>query len=183
MSLIKITGGILRGRTIRKVPLRVRPTPAKLRQSFFEILGDIENLTFIDLFAGSGAMGIESLSRGANPVIFVELERRNCKIIESNITSLGLEKKNWEVVCSEALKWLDNFSTESGAIVFASPPYIEKFLPKVLKNFEIFASKSVDNVILALQYPKRNLPEIFEISRPSRIHKMGDDAILFWYNE
>ena len=182
MGSIKITGGISKGRIVRKVPIKVRPTPAKLRQSFFEILGDIEDIEFIDLFAGSGTMGIEALSRCAKPVIFVELVRRNCKIIEENIHSVGLDNANCTVICSEALNWLNKFSTDDGSIIFASPPYIEDFLPKVLEIFEIFASNNARNTISVLQYPKRNLPEKFKILKPSRIHKIGDDALLFWYN-
>ena len=179
MSGITITGGIAKGRQVRKIPPKVRPTPARLRRALFEILGDISELDFIDLFAGSGAVGIEALSRGAD-VFFVDIARSSCRMIEQNIKGVGLDDMNFEIDCEDAIHWLDWFVPKSGTIVFGSPPYIEDFLPKTLHAFEDFAQRAGDETMTILQFPKRNLPEEFRCE-PQRIHKVGDNSLIFWY--
>ena len=180
MGGIRITGGRAGGRLIQRVPAKVRPTPAKLRRAFFEILGDIEDLAFVDLFAGAGTVGIEALSRGANPVIFVEKSAKNCKIIEGNLISAGMANYPWDIVCGDALVWLDVGTVEYGTIIFASPPYIDEYLPRVLHAVEDFVSIKGEGIIVVLQFPARRVPK--EISpKPDRIHRVGDDVLIFWY--
>jgi len=180
MNGITIFGGVAQNRRIHKVPKRVRPTPVRLRRAFFEILGDIEELYFIDLFAGSGVMGIEALSRGVESTTFIDISHTSCKAIEQNIRSVNLVDTNYNIICEDAIRWLDWFSPNDGTIVFASPPYIENYLPKILHAFEDFAELMVENVMVILQFPKRSLPEEFRI-KPQRIHKVGDDTLIFWY--
>ncbi len=180
MSRITITGGTACNRKISIVPQKVRPTPARLRRALFDILGNIDDNKFIDLFAGSGAVGIEALSRGAKPVFFIEIEKRQCRAIAKNIASVELADVEHKIICTEALRWLSKFEPDDDTIVFASPPYIEKFLPKVLNAMCEFGSRFPSNDITAiLQFPKRSLPAKYEYS-PSRVHTVGDDALIFW---
>ncbi len=180
MSRITITGGTACGRKISVVPQKVRPTPARLRRALFDILGDIENLHFIDLFAGSGAVGIEALSRSAKPVKFIEIEKMQCRAIAKNIASVGLADVEHKIICTDALRWLSKFEPDSDTIVFASPPYIEKFLPKILNAMCEFGSRfTSDNIVAVLQFPKRSLPAKYD-EPPSRVHIVGDDALIFW---
>ncbi len=179
MAGITITGGSAKGRTFHKIPARVRPTPAKLRQALFEILGDIDGLDFIDLFAGAGAVGIEALSRGAASVTFVDITPASLRAIDANITAVGLASSSWKTVCDDAIKYLSWFTPVHGSIVFASPPYIDEFLPKILSAFEEFSSVDNDMVLPVLQFPKRALNRKFEVE-PSKISKMGDDLLIFW---
>jgi len=180
MSKITITGGVACGRRIASVPHRVRPTPARLRRALFDILGDIEDKSFFDLFAGSGAVGIEAMSRAAEPVVFVEIDGRNRRIIEKNIANVGLQEIEHKIVCTDALRFLKKIDPEGEAIVFASPPYMEKFLKKVLMSMIEFAKlKAGSGIVSVLQFPKRSLPQKFEFP-PSRIHTIGDDTLVWW---
>jgi len=180
MSRMQIFGGTAKGRFITEVPRKVRPTPAKLRRSLFDILGDIEGIPFVDLFSGSGIVGIEALSRGAYPVTFVEIDKPVCRIIEKNVTSVKLDKYQYSVNCIDALIWLSWHQPCEEEIIFGSPPFIEAMLPKVLTSFEDFAANYPSGKIVILQYPNRQLPDNFEIS-PKRIQKAGDNALIFWY--
>ncbi len=112
MSL-KITGGRLKGRKLLSLPhCKARPTTSMLRQALFNILqNQIEGALFLDLFAGSGIMGIEALSRGAKSVIFVEKERAVAKKIEENLKELDLSEKG-QVICRPVLKALSLINAE-----------------------------------------------------------------------
>ena len=89
---LRITGGKYRGRRVRCPPGVIRPAMDRMRESLFAILGDLTGLSFLDMFSGSGVIGIEAASRGAEPIVLVEKDRhkgetllRNIELVESNI--------------------------------------------------------------------------------------------------
>ena len=175
-----IIGGKYSSRKLVQVPGKARPTSARLRKALFDILGDITDIEFIDLFAGSGAVGIEALSRGANPVIFIEIERKHCRAIKRNIDAMEPRNLDYKIVCGDAMNYLRRYKTLTDSIIFASPPYIDTFLPRVLTSFEKAASAEYNNrTLFALQFPRRALPSKLQ-NEPKRIHTIGDNAILFW---
>ncbi len=122
---IRIIAGALRGRRI-DVPAgrSVRPTGSRVREAWFSALGDrVEGAAVIDLFAGSGALGIEALSRGASRVRFVEANRRSFDVLRRNIEGLGLSARA-ELQCGDVSACL---ATQSGErrfdLALADPPY------------------------------------------------------------
>lgn len=120
---MRIAGGRYRGRTL-KVPdgLDVRPTQDRVREALFNILmHDIADAKFLDLFAGSGAVGLEAMSRGASSVTFVEANRRHIAFIEANSAMLGL---NPQIVRGDAYGYVSGFSGAPFDIAFADPPYV-----------------------------------------------------------
>lgn len=120
---MRITGGIHRGRVL-KVPegLEVRPTQDRVREALFNILmHDIAGARFLDLFAGSGAVGLEALSRGAASATFVELNARHISFIRSNAAMLKIEP---EIVQADAYRYVADFGGRVPFdIVYADPPY------------------------------------------------------------
>lgn len=122
---MRITGGEYRSRIIRTVDdLTVRPATDRVRQTLFNMLVnrlDFEGLAVLDLFAGSGSLGIEALSRGAARAVFVEGDRRALEYIERNLEQLGCTNRS-EVLCVDALRFLDQ-SGDTFGLVFADPPY------------------------------------------------------------
>src|SRR5579885_1525759 len=127
MSL-RVTGGTARGRAIESPPGRdVRPTSSKIRQALFNILqsrlspgfseGDYH---FLDLFAGTGMMGIEALSRGASELIAVEADRKLAQNIIQSLEKLGLEG---EVIAGDVRETLDKLPAYYFDVIFADPPY------------------------------------------------------------
>lgn len=110
------------GRTAIKVPAKVtRPTTDFLRQAIFSILGEaVHDKVVLDLYAGSGAIGLEALSRGAATCTFVEQQRQACSVIRQNLTKSRLE--GGLVACSEALTFLKRDRAHYD-LIFADPPY------------------------------------------------------------
>src|SRR5580658_3833415 len=93
---MRVIGGEFRSRVLKSVPgLDVRPTPDRLREALFSILAPrIEGAVFTDLYAGTGSVGIEALSRGAAKAIFVETNRAAVSVIRENLRSMGLEARS-----------------------------------------------------------------------------------------
>src|SRR3982750_2105675 len=105
---MRIITGKYRGRNLRSPPsMQVRPTSDRLRETLFNILAPrIEGVRFLDLCAGSGAVGIEALSRGATYVTFVDRSRKMCGLVESNLDLCHVPEDETEVVMSEAAEFL-----------------------------------------------------------------------------
>src|ERR1700686_2148814 len=105
---MRIIAGKYRGRRFKGPPsLQTRPTSDRLRETLFNILAPrIEGARFLDLCAGSGAVGIEARSRGAVHATFVDQSRRMCGLIAANLDEFGIDEEESEVVCSEASVFL-----------------------------------------------------------------------------
>ncbi|MDX1395908.1 MAG: 16S rRNA (guanine(966)-N(2))-methyltransferase RsmD [Gemmatimonadota bacterium] len=121
---LRIVAGTHGGRYIAAPPGRsTRPTPERVREAWFSALGpDIRDATVLDLFAGSGALGIEALSRGARHVHFVESNRRARAIIEANLSSLGLIRAA-TVIGRDVFGWLAGAKRRDWDVALADPPY------------------------------------------------------------
>ena len=123
---MRVTGGILCGRRIR-VPAgwAVRPTEDRVREALFSILGDrIPGARFLDLCGGSGAVGLEALSRGAGAVVWVESSRKVLPVLRENVQQLGFEGPELQVVGGDALRFLEKgLASPVFDVIFADPPY------------------------------------------------------------
>ena len=124
---MRITGGEFGGRNL-KVPKSdaIRPTQDRVREALFNIIQcEIAGSEFLDLFAGSGAVGIEALSRGAKRVTFVERERRHLAVLKENLEAIvgrTLDARQ-ETVGADAYRWIASYSGPGFTIGFADPPY------------------------------------------------------------
>jgi 16S rRNA (guanine(966)-N(2))-methyltransferase RsmD len=133
---VRVVAGELRGRRlVAPEGLDVRPTPDKVREALFDILGlRIRGSAFLDLFAGSGAMGIEAVSRGAARVAFIESSPRALRILETNLRSLGIEERvvlyrtSWPGALRDAVR------TGPYSLVFADPPFPAADYPGILES-------------------------------------------------
>jgi 16S rRNA (guanine966-N2)-methyltransferase len=118
---MRVIGGEFRSRVLKSVPgLDVRPTPDRLREALFSILAPrIEGAVFTDIYAGTGSVGIEALSRGAAKAIFIETNRAAVNVIGENLRSLGLEARA-SVLQLRATRIVPGMY---GDIAFVDPPY------------------------------------------------------------
>ena len=127
---MRITGGEFGGRNLL-VPKsdEIRPTQDRVREALFNIIQfDVPGCDFLDLFAGSGAVGLEALSRGARSVTFVEANRRHVKTLNENLQivlgPLGrLGSLGPQVVAADAYRWIERYAGPGFSIAFADPPY------------------------------------------------------------
>ena len=121
---MRITGGEFRGRTL-KVPVSdaIRPTQDRVREALFNILApEIAGAEFLDLFAGSGAVGLEALSRGAKAVTFVEASRRHAGTLRENAEACRVTGAT-NVVVRDCYRWIASYAGPGFTIGFADPPY------------------------------------------------------------
>ena len=121
---MRIVGGEARGRPLRPVPGdRTRPTADRVRQSLFDALGQrMDGLAVLDLYAGTGALGLEALSRGAARAVLVESDARACGVIFHNVAALGYDAR-CEVIRGELPGALRQLGGERFDLVFSDPPY------------------------------------------------------------
>lgn len=180
---MRVIAGIYRGRVLKSPPdLKTRPTSDRLRETLFNILTPkINNETsFLDLCAGTGAIGIEALSRGAKNVTFVELARRNCALIEENLDNLQVPEDQTEVICERAEKYLTKCE-KTFNIVFFDPPYKENYL-QVLQQIDEAKLKLLGEggILIAEHSVKNDLPDLVGELRRWRLLKQGDSALSFF---
>ena len=124
--MTRIIAGEARGRRL-KVPRgdRVRPTTDRVRESVFAALGSLTDLggtAVLDAFAGSGALGLEALSRGAAHATFVERHRPTAAVLRANVAALGFEDRS-RIVQTDVLRWLAAHGDEHFDVAFCDPPY------------------------------------------------------------
>ena len=131
---MRVIAGILRGRTL-KAPkgLATRPVPARVREALFAMLGDMSGARVLDLFAGTGAIGIEALSRGAASAAFIDSGAEQCAVIRANLTALVIEG---EVTRVDVFRAIERFAGEGRTFdfVFADPPYERGFSARTLES-------------------------------------------------
>ena len=128
---MRITGGKFGGRNLN-VPRSdaIRPTQDRVREALFNILApEIPGCAFLDLFAGSGAVGLEALSRGAERVTFVEGDRRHAQVLQKNLTAIlqsnnrTTEQSNNSLIVADCYRWLSTYAGPGFTVGFADPPY------------------------------------------------------------
>jgi 16S rRNA (guanine966-N2)-methyltransferase len=133
---MKILGGKYKGRNFY-MPVGIKPTQNVLRAAIFDLLGhDLSGLTFLELFAGSGAVSLEAISRGADGVVMVEHNDLNAKTIRENCEILGIDLGgNFSLIHADAFTSVKRLSEEQRQfdIVFIDPPYGRKLAKKTLK--------------------------------------------------
>ena len=134
---IRIIGGSFRGRRLGfpDVP-GLRPTADRLRETLFNWLqGQIEGASCLDLFAGSGALGLEALSREAQYVRFVDLSRAVTRQLEQNLQLLGAGDRA-EIIAADGVRRLQRQADRQFDIVFLDPPFVEDWLEQACENLE-----------------------------------------------
>ena len=186
---MRIIAGQYRGRVLRSPPsTAVRPTSDRLRETLFNILAPrIEGARFLDLCAGSGAVGIEALSRGASFATFVERSRKLCGLVEANLDLCKVPEENSEVVMSDALEFIRRRQARGALawdICFYDPPYETEYSP-VLGVLGSTDSTLLQNggTLIAEHHHKNKLPDEAGELRRWRIVKQGESSLSFYERE
>ena len=171
---MRVIAGEFRSRRLKTLPgLQVRPTPDRLREALFNVLAPrIGGATFLDAYAGTGAVGIEALSRGAAHAIFLEKNSAAVKTIRENLAALGIEDRATVVHNAVAIA-LAKFQAD---IYFLDPPYTEPSQYKVALNL-LGESKAL---VLAQHDKHHKLEESYGALRRTRQLKQGDNVISFF---
>ena len=154
---MRIISGIQRGRRLISLPGdNVRPTTDKVKEGIFSAIQfDIEGRRFLDLFAGSGQMGLEALSRGAASAVFVDSSNDSIKVIKENVGITGFSDLS-KIHRADALTYL-SLSNETFDIAFLDPPYANGILEKAL--FGVAKRMSDYGIIICEHPPEVSLPD------------------------
>jgi 16S rRNA (guanine(966)-N(2))-methyltransferase RsmD len=171
---MRVTGGESKGRRL-KAPRNIRPTQGVVKEAIFNIVAPyIEGATVIDLFAGSGAIGIEALSRGAAHVTFVDHEERGLAILRQNLDALGL-KQRARVIRADVARWIEASPDEMQAadLIILDPPYGDAVFDRTLQAIDRSASKAT---VVAEYSRRQQLPAMGGL-QVGRERRYGDTML------
>jgi 16S rRNA (guanine966-N2)-methyltransferase len=185
-NVVRVISGTYRGRILKSPPsMQVRPTSDRLKETLFNVISPrIEEARFLDLCAGSGAIGIEAISRGASFATFVDKSRKMCGLIEANLDLCQVPEEMTEVVLSEAADYLKRILKEDKErwdIAFFDPPYSSDYL-SVLRMFGTNTNEylSAEGILIVEHHHKNELPDDLGQMRRWRILKQGDSVLSFY---
>ena len=175
---IRITGGVLKGRCLSaRERLAYRPTTSRNRQMLFNVLRDaVDGGRFLDLFAGSGVVGLEAVSRGAAHAAFVENEQRALAALRGNIGRLGLDQACTVLPGSALRPDRMPFEKESLKIIFMDPPY--GLFP--VKNLDGWAEYLAPGGVLVYEYSVRRAVAAVPGLTLAGTRKSGDSCFSFF---
>jgi 16S rRNA (guanine(966)-N(2))-methyltransferase RsmD len=180
---MRVIGGIFRGRSLRTVSgLKVRPTSDRLRETLFNILASrINHSRFLDVCAGSGAVGIEALSRGADEVTLIERNRQACNAIRTNLNALGITQ-NVTVInrdASVALNQLEQDARQFDLLYF-DPPYASELYKSVMRQLGS-GTLLTDNSVVIVEHRIKTPPEAqYGSLELFRNVKQGESGLAFY---
>lgn len=177
---MRVITGIARG-VILKTPegISTRPTADRVKEALFSIINfDVPNASVLDLFGGTGQLGIEALSRGAKSAVFVDSGESACKLIKENLRRTKLEE-NGRVIRSDYLRYLST-CRDKFDIVFLDPPYAEEFLENSIKRISEIDILQSNGIIVCERPLGKELPwEIPGFTR-SKDYKYGSILLTLY---
>jgi 16S rRNA (guanine966-N2)-methyltransferase len=180
---MRVIAGKFKGRNLKSPPsLQVRPTSDRLRETLFNVIAaHVPESRFLDLCAGSGAVGIEALSRGAAHVTLVDRSRRSCQLIEANLNLCRAPEEQWDIYCSEAAEFLRQASSDrkSWDLIFVDPPYKEDYL-RILEPLHAGSVLQPEGLVVIEHHHKTMLPETAGTLHRTRVLKQGDSSLSFY---
>ncbi len=182
---MKISSGAVKGRKIQYAPGKspLRPTSSKVRESLFNIIrGKIPYARFLDLYAGTGAVGLEAFSRGASEVVFVEISRKYTAGIQQTIKKCAFPSEDVQVFNKKSLSFIawavENVS--SFDIIFLDPPY---HTDEILYALSVIGKSHIlrkEGIVIAEHFAKRQLPERFGNLHRIKDYRYGDTVLSFY---
>lgn len=161
---------------------KIRPMRDMVRSALFNILGDlVENSRFLDLFAGTGSVGIEALSRGARHCVFVDNAPEAIKLIHKNLEALGLKKKA-SVLKLDVFEAIERLAREGARfdLIFVGPPYGKHLADKALTRLSKHAILNKAGIIVTEIFKKEVLHHEYGDLRRLKEREYGDNRLLFY---
>src|SRR5271156_5347358 len=181
---MRVIAGKYRSRPLKGPgPLRLRPTSDRLRETLFDVLGpSLEDSLFVDLYAGTGAVGIEAISRGARETIFVESSAKAARLICENLNTLEI-RQGAELIEAPALRGLERMAARPllADFIFLDPPYEKtaNYL-EVLEFLDTSHLIAPRGIVIVVHYWKAVLPEFLTRLECTRQIEQGDAIVSFY---
>lgn len=180
---MRVIAGFAKGVPL-KTPdgFQTRPTTDRIKEAMFSIIHfDIPGAKVLDLFGGTGQLGIEALSRGAASAVFVDASQAACKLIRENLKKTKLED-NSKVLQNDYEMFLNN-SAEKFDIIFLDPPYAEKFLENSLNLITEIDILQRNGIIITERSIEKDFPYQFDGYSRSRDYKYGSTVLTIFRKE
>ncbi|MBI4305308.1 MAG: 16S rRNA (guanine(966)-N(2))-methyltransferase RsmD [Chloroflexi bacterium] len=177
---MRIGGGEAGGRRLRHHLKHLRPTSERVRLALFSMLGPdgATGKRVLDLYAGTGAFGLEALSRGAAWAEFVERDERACEVIRRSIEEFGFKERS-KVHRGQAQAVAERLEGPFD-IVFADPPYEENPFARLFETLALRGTLAGSALVIAEHSKRRNLPEALEWLRQVSRRTYGDSAVTVY---
>ncbi len=179
---MRIISGTSRGRKLATPKSQaIRPTSDRVKESIFNILGkEVEGKVVLDLFAGTGNLGIEALSRGAKKVLFVEKGRQAIKLIQRNLSQFGMNVQS-EILPKDVIRAIGILKQrgESFDLILMDPPYEKGLIQKTLFKLHSFKIYHQDSILIIEHDRREPIPTMVEGWTLIRQRKIGDTLISF----
>ena len=158
-----------------------RPTKDRIREAIFSALGDISNANALDLYAGSGAMGLEALSRGAKKCSFVDVSQIAIKTIKDNINNLKINENEYQIIKDKDINVLERFknTNEKFDLVFLDPPYEQGQYQQIV---DIMVNNNLlnDYAIIVIEANKDVNLENIEYQKKKEYHYGDIKVFIYW---
>jgi 16S rRNA (guanine966-N2)-methyltransferase len=184
---MRVIGGADRGRRLRAPRgLRTRPTADRVREALFDILGPgVAGMRVLDLFAGTGAVGIEALSRGAARAVFVERNRDALRALRSNLAALRLSREQARVIAGDVLPALPVLAASEPAfdLVFLDPPFTGNLAPRALAALAVGPLLHADTRVVVQHSTHSALPLPAGLASDRHARRFGESALTFLRRE
>ena len=177
---MRVITGTARGRKLKELPgLETRPTTDKVKESVFNIVQfDIEGRRVLDLFAGTGQMGIEALSRGAASCTFLDLRKEAAAVVRENLAHTGLADQG-TVLQRDAMAYLAGCG-EKFDLIFLDPPYASGLLAKALEAIAAIDIVTENGIIVCESALETELPELSAPYQRGRSYRYGKIQITLY---
>jgi 16S rRNA (guanine966-N2)-methyltransferase len=184
---IRIVAGTLRGRKVGCVVTEdLRPTPQMVREAYFSILGNaIPDREFIDIFAGTGVIGIEALSRGAAAVHFIERDPQLAKDIEAHLRLFNLTRQA-KLYRTDAYRWVAAWVAPKKPVnVFLSPPFADLVdkTDDLLNALRVVQAKVAEDSVVVVQTERGSPVDDADLMRTWEMRRYGRNELLIWQRE
>lgn len=178
---MRIIAGRLKGRRLVSFKAdHIRPTTDRVKESVFNKLqGDWEGASVLDLYAGTGNIGFEALSRGACRVVAVELSAKSIAIIRRNVEELGLADDH-SIVKDDVLRWLGRYQGPAFDIVMADPPFTESLADDTLKQLAASNAVGPQTTVVVEASSHETVAETYSNLACWDRRDYGDKQISFW---
>ena len=161
----------------------IRPSSDQLREGLFNMLSsltDFGSMIFLDLYAGTGALGLEALSRGAKKVFFIEASRKNMSVLKRNIESISPEQNCFELAQDSSAHWLSGFADPGHpCVVFLDPPFFGDEYELILNKVNVLPSIRAGSLIVVESNQAREIlfPEALLLLKHSRYGSVTLDIL------
>jgi 16S rRNA (guanine966-N2)-methyltransferase len=178
---MRIIGGKFKGHHLVSFQAgHIRPTTDRVKESLFNIISaEIEGARVLDLFCGTGSLGLEALSRGATEVTFVEKNRKSIVITEQNLAKLKIEN-GYSIVTKDVLSFLKSYQGEPFDLVFADPPFTEEMAHDVMLAADV-SKIFADHTLMMIESGRREkIDSDYQNLTRYDVREFGDKFLSFY---